>query len=145
MARNKQRHKRRHLRSKRVKRKRQKGGFLNRYGFPYAERDTVNQASKNLNETAPGPIKDFSKELNKITEQRVQQLLDQDEQKLKTVGPKHIKGAIEDTYQTPFKLLGKFSKKKFAEVNQKVNRDLKKYVKYCTKTTAKVYFSIWEL
>ena len=72
MARYKQRHKCRHLRSKRVKRKRQKGGLLNRYDFAYAGRDTVNQTFKNLNETAPRLIKDLSKELNKITEQIVQ-------------------------------------------------------------------------
>ena len=126
MARNKQRHKRRHLRSKRVKRKRQKGGLLNRYDFAYAGRDTVNQAFNNLNKTALGLIKDLSKEL---TEQRVQELSDQGEQKSKTVGPKLIKGVIEDACQTPFKLLRTFGKKKFAEVKQKVSKELKKYVK----------------
>ena len=34
-------------------RKRQRGGFLNRYDFAYADRDTVNQAAK----VAPGIIK----------------------------------------------------------------------------------------
>ena len=69
----------------------------------------------------------MSKELNKITEQRVQQLLNQDEQTLQNVGPKLIRGAIEDVYQTPFRLLGKFGKKKFTELKQKINKRLKKY------------------
>ena len=106
-----------------------KGWAFKQNNFANAGRDTVNQVLKNLNEIAPGLIKDLSKELNKITEQRVQQLLDQGEQKSKTVGPKLIKVAIEDVYQTPFKLLGKFGKKKFAEVKQKVDKELKKYVK----------------
>ena len=48
------------------------------------------------------------KKLNKITEQRIEQLLTQG----KEIGPKLIRGATEDAYQTPFRLLGKFGKKK---------------------------------
>ena len=39
------------------RRKRQRGGFLNRYDFAYAGRDTVNQASKQLNALAQDSIK----------------------------------------------------------------------------------------
>ena len=76
----------------------------------------------------PGLIKNLSNEFNKITEQRVQQIINQGGQKLEEIGPKLIKGAIEDAYQTPFKLLGNFGKKKFAQVKQKMNKELKKYV-----------------
>ena len=40
--------------------KRQVGGFLNRYDFAYAGRDTVKQAAK----VAPGVIKNASNEIN---------------------------------------------------------------------------------
>ena len=43
-------------------RKRQTGGFLNRYDFAYAGRDAVNQACK----VAPGVIKGATKEIDNI-------------------------------------------------------------------------------
>ena len=100
---------------------------MNRYGFAYAGGDVVNQAFKNLDQTAPGLIKDLSNELNKITEQRIQQLINEGGETLQKFGPKLVKDAIENTYQTPFKILGKFGKKKFAEIKQKVNKELKKH------------------
>ena len=109
---------------RRRKLKRQSGGFLNRYDFAYAGRDTVNQTFKKLNATAPSLIKDLSKELKKITEQRVEQLLTQG----KEITPKLIRGAIEDAFQTPFRLRRKFGKKTLAEVKQKNNKKIKKYV-----------------
>ena len=48
------------------KRKRQ-CGFLNRYDFAYAGRDTVNQAAK----VAPGVIKAATNDVNNIAEQRI--------------------------------------------------------------------------
>ena len=88
-------------RVKRVKKRKQKVGFLNRYDFAYAGKDTINQAFKNLNNTAPGLINNLSNGLNKITKQRARQLIDQGEETLQKVGPKLIRDAIEDVYQTP--------------------------------------------
>ena len=45
----------------------QKGGFLNRYDFAYADRDTVNQVGK----IAPGLIKNASNEINNVAQQRI--------------------------------------------------------------------------
>ena len=45
-------------------RKRQHGGFLNRYDFPYAGRDTVNQAAK----VVPGVIKAAADDIIKVAE-----------------------------------------------------------------------------
>ena len=45
-------------------RRQQRGGFLNRYDFVYAGRDTVNQ----VGEIAPGLIKNTSAEINDITQ-----------------------------------------------------------------------------
>ena len=80
---------RRQLRSRRrpVRRKRQKGGFLNRSDFAYAGRDTINQAFKNLDKSAPPLINNLSAELSKILEQnlrsknRAEQNLDKSVQK----------------------------------------------------------------
>ena len=40
-------------RKQRRGRRKQRGGFLNRYDFAYARRDTVNQAMKGLDTLAP--------------------------------------------------------------------------------------------
>ena len=45
----------------------QKDGFLNRYDFAYADRDTVNQVGK----IAPGLIKNASNEINNVAQQRI--------------------------------------------------------------------------
>ena len=74
--------------------RRQYGGFLNRYDFAYAGRDTVNQAIKGLNTLTPKLINQTSKEVDKIA-------------------PQIIRGAIENVYKTPFRLLGNFGKQKF--------------------------------
>ena len=90
-------------------RKVRRGSFLNRYDFAYAERDTVNQAFKDLNSTAPGLMKQLTDQVHNVAEQRIRQVLDQDSEKIEKIAPKIIRGAIEDVYQTPFRLLGKFS------------------------------------
>ena len=88
--------------------KRQRGGFLNRYDFVYAGRGTINQAFKNLNSSAPGLIQNLSGELNKILEERIVQLIIQGGKQLKELGPQLLRQAIEDVCKTPFRLLGKF-------------------------------------
>ena len=70
---------RRYLRScrRRTWQKRQKGGFLKKYDFAYAGRDTINQAFKNLKKSAPPLINNLSAELNKILEQQINQIIKQ--------------------------------------------------------------------
>ena len=53
------------------KRKKQLGGFLNRYDSAYAGRDTVNQAAIN----APGVIKAATNEINDIAKDRINQII----------------------------------------------------------------------
>ena len=60
---------------KKRKRSSQKGGFLNRYDFAKAERDTTNQAFKNLDKSAPALTQNLSGELNNILEQRIHQVI----------------------------------------------------------------------
>ena len=103
---------------RRVRRKKQKGGFLNRYDFAYAGRDTVNQAFKNLGKSAPPLIEKLSGEVNKILEQRINQIIRQDGAELKQVATKLLKEAIKDAYKTPFRLLGNFGKKIWQRQNK---------------------------
>ena len=95
----------------RIKRQ-HRGGFLNRYDFAYAGRDTVNQALKNLNNTAPKLISQTSKEVDKIAEARISQVVKDDGKQIQKIAPQIISGATEDVYKTPFRLLGKFGKQK---------------------------------
>ena len=60
----------------------QRGGFLNRYDFAYTGRDTINTAMKNVEKIASGLMKQFSSEVNYVTQQRIQQILDQGGQKI---------------------------------------------------------------
>ena len=84
------------------KRKRQLGGFLNCYDFAYTGRNTVNQAAK----VAPGVIKAATNDINEIAKDRINQIISQGGKEVERVLPKILRGAIEDVYQTPFRLLG---------------------------------------
>ena len=90
-------------------RKRQRGSFLNRYDFAYAGRDTVNQATKNLDKLAPKLVDELMNRattgLDKISANRIEQI--------KQIAPSLIKGAVEELYKTSFRLLGKMGKKKY--------------------------------
>ena len=46
---------------------------------------------------------------------------------MERVLPKILRGAIDDIYQTPFRLLGNFGKKQFEKIKRKLVR-LKKYL-----------------
>ena len=82
-----------------------RGGFLNRYDFAYAGRDTVNQASKQLNVLAPKLVEQLTTALDKVSANRVKQL--------EQIVPGLIKGAVEELYKAPFHLLKKAGKKKY--------------------------------
>ena len=98
------------------KNKRQYEGFLNRYDFAYAGRDTVNQAAK----VAPEIIKAATNDVNKIAEQRINQIISQGGKELERVVPKILRGAIEDVYQTPFRMLGNLGKKTVNNIKRKI-------------------------
>ena len=97
-------------------RKRQTGGFLNCYDFAYAGRDAVNQAGK----VTPSVIKGAAKEIDNIAQRRINQIISQAVKEIERVLPKVLKGAIEDEYQTPFRLLGNFRKKQFNKLKNKI-------------------------
>ena len=98
------------------KRKRQTGCYLNRYYFAYAARDVVNQAAK----VAPGVIKRVTNDINNIAKQRIDQIISQRGTEIEPVLPKVLRGAIEDVYQTPFRLLGNFGKQQLNKLKRKI-------------------------
>ena len=98
------------------KKKCQTGGFLNRYDFAYAGRDTVNQVGK----IAPKIITKVTEVINKIAKGRTDQIVRSVGAEIERVAPKIIKGAIEEVYKTPFRLLGNLSKKHFQKIKRKL-------------------------
>ena len=91
-------------------------GFLNRYDFAYAGRDTVNQVVK----IASKVITQATSVINKIAKERIDQIVGSDGAEIERVAPKIIKGAIEEVYKTPFRLLGNFGKKHFQKIKRKL-------------------------
>ena len=101
---------------KRKTSRRQTGGFLNRYDFAYAGRDVVNKAGK----VAPKLINQATGEINKIAQQRIDQVIRSGGAEIERVAPKIIKDAIEEVYKTPFRLLGNLGKKQFQKIKRKL-------------------------
>ena len=92
------------------------GGFLNRYGLGYAGRDTVNQAAK----FAPGVIKNAGNEIKNIAKERINQIIAQGRKEVERVLPKILRRAIEDVYQTPFRLLKNFGRQQLNKLKRKI-------------------------
>ena len=102
--------------SRKKKSRLQTGGFLNRYDFGYARRDVVNQVGK----AAPKMITQATGEINKIAQDRIDQIVRSGGAEIERVAPKIIKGAIEEVYKTPFRLLGDLGKKQFQKIKIKL-------------------------
>ena len=100
----------------RKRRRRQTGGFLSRYDFAYAGRDTVNQVGK----IAPGIINKATADIDKIAKQRINQVIRDGGAEIERVAPKIIRGAIEEVYKTPFRLLGNLGKKQFMKIKRRL-------------------------
>ena len=100
--------------------RKQCGGFLNKYDSAHAEWDTANQAMKVLDTLAPKEIVQASKEIDKITEARIRQVINDGGLQIQKIAPQIVRGAIEDVYKTPFRLLGNLGKKKFAQVKRTI-------------------------
>ena len=94
----------------------QTDGFLNRYDFAYAGRDTVNQVGK----IAPNIIKQATGEVNKIAQQRIDQAIRSGRSEIERVAPKIIRGAIKEVYKTPFRLLGNLGKRQFQKIKHRL-------------------------
>ena len=99
----KQRQKKKTTASK-ISKKKQRKAFLNRYDFAYDGRDIVNQLGK----VAHDVIKSASSDINKIVQQKINQIICKGGQKMERVLLKILQGGIENVYQTPFRMLGNF-------------------------------------
>ena len=85
---------------------------MNRYDFAYAGRDIVNQAGK----VASKIICQATGEINKIAQQRIDQVVRSGRAEIERVAPKIIRGAIKEVYKTPFRLLGNLGKEQFRKI-----------------------------
>ena len=63
-----------------------------------------------------------SKEIDKIAEARIRQVINDGGQHVQKIAPQIIRGAIEDVYKIPFRLLGNLGKKKFAQLKRKLSK-----------------------
>ena len=59
-------------------------------------------------------------EINKIAQDRIDQIVRSGGAEIERVTPKIIKGAIEEVYKTPFRLLGDLGKKQFQKIKRKL-------------------------
>ena len=91
--------------------KRQHGSFVNLYSFAYACRVVVNEATK----VAPGVIKASVNDINKIAEQKINQIISQGGKEAERILAKILRGAIEDV--RPFRLLSNFGKQQLNKIS----------------------------
>ena len=89
---------------------------MNRYDFAYAGRDIVNQAGK----VASKIISQATGEINKIAKQRIDQVVRSSRAEIERVAPKIIRGAIEEVYKTPCRLLSNLGKEQFQKIKRKL-------------------------
>ena len=108
----------RHRRHTGRKKNLQWGGFFGRYDFAYAGRDIVNKVGK----IAPGLIKQATSEIDKIARNRIYQVIKSGGAEVERALSKIIRGAIEDVYKTPFRLLGNFGKQQLNKIKKKILR-----------------------
>ena len=99
---------------------------MNRYDFAYAGQDTVNQAMKGLDTLAPKLINQTSREIDKIAEARIKQVLNDGRQQIRKLVPQIIRSAMENVYKTPFGLLGNLGKQKLSQLKRKLSRIIKR-------------------
>ena len=75
---------------------------------------------KGLDALAPKIIKQPTGQADQIVQRRIQQFINQGGQQVEKIAPKIIKGAIEEVYKKPFRLLGRFGKKQLYRIGRKI-------------------------
>ena len=75
---------------------------------------------KGLDALAPKIIKQATGQVDQIAQRRIQQIISQGGQQVEKIAPKIIKGAIEEVYKKPFRLLGRFGKKQLYRIGRKI-------------------------
>ena len=74
--------------------------------------------SNQVEKISPGIIKNATKEINDVAQQRINQIISQGGKEVETVLPKIIRGV----YQKPFRLLGNFGKQQLNKLKNKILR-----------------------
>ena len=82
----------------------------------------VNQAIKGLESLAPKLIGQTSRQIDKIAEARIKQIINDGGQQVQKIAPQIIRGAIKDVHKTPFMLLGNFGNKRFRQLKRKLSK-----------------------
>ena len=67
-------------------------------------------------------IKAATNDINEIAKDRINQIISQGGKEVERVLPKILRGAIEDVYQTLFRLLGNFGKQQLNKIKRKILR-----------------------
>ena len=121
--------------SSRYRSRKQRRGFLSRYDFAYAGRDSVNQAAHDVKkiapelidktfdrvrDIAPNPIRKTSRELDAIAAKKINQLTYNTGKEVQRIAPGLITGAIEELCKTPFRLLGQFGRNQYNRLKSKL-------------------------
>ena len=76
----------------------------------------MNQISK----IAPNIIKNATNNINKIAKERIDQVIRTGGSEIERIAPKIIRGAIEEVYKTPFRLLGNLGEKQFQKIKRRL-------------------------
>ena len=77
---------------------------------------SVNQVDK----IAPGITNKATADINKLAKQGIDEVIRDGEAEIERVAPKIIRGAIEEVYKTPFRLLGNLGKKHFMKIKRRL-------------------------
>ena len=80
-----------------------------------------------VDELAPELVRTAGRELDMIAVRRINQIAHRSGETIQRIAPGIIRGAIEELYKTPFRLLGQFGRKKYKQLKAKVYRRLRRY------------------
>ena len=65
-------------------------------------------------------IKNAGNKINNIAKERINQIITQGEKEVDRVLPKILRSAIEDVYQTQFRMLGNFGKQQLNKLKRNI-------------------------
>ena len=84
----------------------------------------IKKSFDRVDKLAPKLIRQSSKELDAIASCRINQLTRNTAEEIKRIAPGLIRGAIEEAYKTPFRLLGNFGINKYNQLRKKIYKTL---------------------
>ena len=76
----------------------------------------MNEAGK----VAPKLVSQTTGKINKIAQQRIDQVVCSGGAEIERIAPKIIRGAIKEVYKTPFRLLSNLGKKQLQKIKRKL-------------------------